>query len=116
PEPGVAEAMRTYIAIRMLAAPLTLSNYALLGYVLGRGEGGFGLLLQVVINGANIVLSVWLGLVLGWKLEGVAWGTVGGELAGTLAGLAIVRARFGKAPPAGRARIFDFAATRRMVS
>jgi putative MATE family efflux protein len=116
PEPGVAEAMRTYIAIRMFAAPLSLINYALLGYVLGRGEGGLGLLLQIVVNGANIVLSVWLGLVLGWKLQGVAWGTVGGELAGTLAGLAIVLARFRKAPPVGRARIFDFTAIRRMVS
>jgi len=39
PEPEVAEAMRRYIGIRMLAAPLTLINFSILGYVLGRGEG-----------------------------------------------------------------------------
>ena len=82
PEPRVADAMRTYVGIRMFAAPLTLLNYAILGYVLGRGEGAFGLLLQMVLNGANIALSIWLGLHLGWGIEGVAWGTVGGELIG----------------------------------
>ena len=31
-------------------------NYAILGYVLGRGEGRLGLLLQLVLNGVNIAL------------------------------------------------------------
>lgn len=116
PEPGVLAAMEIYIAIRMLAAPLTLINYALLGYVLGRGEGGFGLLLQIVVNGVNIALSIWFGLMLDWGLEGVAWGTVGGEFAGVLVGMAIVAVRFRKAPPIGWKRVLDFAAIRRMMS
>ena len=67
--------------IRLLAAPFALINYAVLGYVLGRGEGTLALLLQLVLNGINIVLSIVLGLHLGWGVAGVAWGTFGGELA-----------------------------------
>ena len=89
-EPRVIEAMDTYIRIRLLGAPFSLINYAILGYVLGRGEGALALLLQLVLNGINIVLSILLGLHLGWGVAGVAWGTVGGELAAMLLGLAIV--------------------------
>ncbi|TIS64306.1 MAG: MATE family efflux transporter, partial [Mesorhizobium sp.] len=45
-EPRVSAAMSVYIRIRLLAAPFSLINYAILGYVLGRGEGGLGLMLQ----------------------------------------------------------------------
>lgn len=110
PGPGVAEAMAAYIAIRVLSAPLALVNYALLGYVLGRGEGGTGLLLQFVLNGTNIALSIVLGLVLGWGIAGVAWGTVFGELAGFLVGAAIVLSRFRRAGPVPRERLTDLAA------
>src|SRR5690606_11172645 len=47
---GVGDAMETYVRIRMLGAPLSLINYAILGYVLGRGEGALGLILQLVLN------------------------------------------------------------------
>ena len=75
-EPRVSEAMAVYIRIRLLAAPFSLINYAILGYVLGRGEGGLGLVLQLVLNGINIVLCFLLGLKLGWGVAGVAWATV----------------------------------------
>lgn len=116
PESRVAEAMRTYIAIRMLAAPLTLVNYTVLGYVLGRGEGAFGLLLQAALNGTNIALSIYLGLVLGWGIEGVAWGTVGGELVGAAFGMAIVLTRFRRAPPLALKHLFDLEPVRRMIA
>ncbi|TIU83152.1 MAG: hypothetical protein E5W03_14390, partial [Mesorhizobium sp.] len=71
-EPRVSAAMSVYIRIRLLAAPFSLINYAILGYVLGRGEGGLGLMLQAVLNGINIVLCFLLGLELGWGVAGVA--------------------------------------------
>ncbi|CAG1006495.1 partial DNA damage-inducible protein F, partial [Rhizobiaceae bacterium] len=72
-EPRVNEAMATYIGIRILAAPFALANYAILGYVLGRGEAGLGLALQVVLNGTNVALSILFGLEFGWQIAGVAW-------------------------------------------
>lgn len=115
-EEGVNRAMDTYVRIRLLAAPFSLVNYAILGYVLGRGEGGFGLLLQLVLNGVNIVLSILLGLELGWGIAGVAWGTVGGELAAMLLGLLIVSRRFRATPHLPARRIFDMPALFAMLS
>lgn len=115
-EPRVTGAMQTYVGIRFLASPLSLINYVVLGYVLGRGEGRLGLLLQLLLNGSNIVLSVWLGYVLGWGVAGVAWGTFGGEGIAALVGMAIVLRRFGKLPRLARIEIFDLAALRQMLS
>lgn len=114
--PRVNEAMDTYVRIRLLGAPFSLINYAILGYVLGRGEGGLGLFLQLVLNGVNIVLSVLLGLKLGWGISGVAWGTVSGEFFAMLVGLTIICRRFWTAPRLARSRIFDLQAFRRMMA
>ncbi|WP_192183302.1 MATE family efflux transporter [Mesorhizobium amorphae] len=115
-EPRVSEAMAVYIRIRLLAAPFSLINYAILGYVLGRGEGGLGLMLQAVLNGINIVLCFLLGLELGWGVTGVAWATVTGEFLAMLLGLTIVVRRFRAAPRLPRHRILDMTAFRHMLS
>jgi putative MATE family efflux protein len=115
-EPRVTGAMHLYIGIRMLAAPFSLINYAVLGYVLGRGQGGLGLMLQVVLNGTNIILCILLGLELGWGVAGVAWASVGGEFAATIIGMSYVLRRFRKLPLLPRSRLMDMAAFLRMVS
>ncbi|WP_295808816.1 MATE family efflux transporter [uncultured Nitratireductor sp.] len=115
-DPAVAAAMSAYVSIRIFAAPISLINYAILGYVLGRGEGALGLVLQIILNGANIALSVFLALSLGWGIEGVAWGTVGGEAAGMLAGVVILAWRFRQGPRVSLRRIFDSSQIVRMVA
>ena len=115
-EPRVNEALDTYVRIRLLGAPFALINYAILGYVLGRGEGGLGLLLQIVLNGINIVLAIFLGLQLGWGVWGVAWATVAGELVAVLLGLAIVLRRFGRTSRLSRDRILDATAFGLMIA
>ncbi|WHO72998.1 MATE family efflux transporter [Rhizobium sp. BT03] len=104
---AIAEATSTYFSIRILAAPAALANYAILGFVLGRGQGKIGLLLQAIINGINILLSIYLGLTLGWGVAGVAWGTMAGETAGALTGLFIVLSGFAKADRPAWAEIFS---------
>lgn len=93
----VATAASSYFTIRILAAPLTLANYTLLGSVLGRGRGTVGLILQILLNGTNIVMSIWLGIGLDLGITGVAWGTVIGEAVAFLAGLVYVLGSFGGA-------------------
>lgn len=115
-DPRVNEVMDTYIRTRMLGAPLSLLNYAILGYVLGRGEGGLGLLLQLVLNGVNIGLSILLGLELGWGVAGVAWGTVGGESCAALLGMAILARRFRGMPAVRKARLLDLGAFARLMA
>ncbi len=116
PEKAVVDAMHIYIAIRMLAAPMTLINFTLLGYVLGRGEGTLGLGLQLLLNGANISLSLWLGLHLGWGIEGVAWGTVGGESIAAIVGLAIVSRRMRGDQRPARREVFHVGSILRLLS
>ncbi|MEX0345233.1 MAG: MATE family efflux transporter [Rhizobiaceae bacterium] len=89
----VTAAMATYVGIRILAAPISLTNYALLGYVLGRGEGVTGFALQLLLNGTNIVLSIYLGLHLNWAIEGVAWATVVAEVSALICGFAYLAYR-----------------------
>ncbi|OCP05071.1 MULTISPECIES: MATE family efflux transporter [unclassified Ensifer] len=107
PEPEVAAVTSTYFLCRIISAPAALANYAILGFVLGRGEGTIGLMLQTLINGINIVLSILLGLVLGWGVMGVALATVTGEIIGALAGFAIVYGRFDRKDAPSWAEIVD---------
>jgi MATE family multidrug resistance protein len=116
PPPGVAEVTSTYFMIRAVAAPMALANYALLGFVLGRGQGVTGLALQAIVNATNIALSIGLGLGLGWGISGIAWGTVAGETAGLVAGLVLVVARFRRADRPGRTEIFAAARLKALFS
>jgi multidrug resistance protein, MATE family len=115
-EQDVLTAMDTYVRIRLVGAPFALANYAILGYVLGRGEGRLGLMLQVVLNGANIALAILLGLELGWGVAGVAWGAVGGELIGLAAGVAVLAMRFRRAAWPTRKHVLDPAALGAMMT
>jgi putative MATE family efflux protein len=115
-EGELAEAAGTYLSIRALSAPVALANYAILGYVLGRGMGKTGLLIQILINGTNIVLSIWFGLGLELGLEGVAWATVTAEIIGCAAGFLIIRHGFDPAFKPSWAQIIDKTAISRLMS
>jgi len=107
PGPEVTDVTSTYFQYRMLAGPAALANYAILGFVLGRGQGTTGLLLQTLINGINIVLSIYLGLHLGWGVMGVALATVIGEVVGAIVGLVVVVRRFDSAVSPTWATVFE---------
>jgi len=86
PSEAVADATSRYFSIRMLGAPIALANYAILGWLIGLGRSGLALLVQIILNGTNILLSILLGLYLGYGLEGVAFGTIIGEAIAFLLG------------------------------
>jgi multidrug resistance protein, MATE family len=79
---------RSYYDIRIWAAPATLANYALLGWFIGIGRTDIGLVLQLVLNFANIALDALFVLVLGWDVRGVAAGTVLAECLAACVGIA----------------------------
>jgi MATE family multidrug resistance protein len=80
---------RTYFDIRIWAAPATLANYALLGWFIGLGRTGIGLVLQLLLNLTNIALDALFVLGLGWDVRGVAFGTLIAEAVAAAAGLVI---------------------------
>ncbi|MCJ9752994.1 MATE family efflux transporter [Neorhizobium sp. BETTINA12A] len=113
-DPTVAEVTRRYFAIRVLTSPATFANFAILGFVLGRGQGVLGLTLQIILNGTNIVLAILFGLVLGWGVAGVAWATATAEVTAVVIGLVIVSRQFSAADRPTRADIFDAAKLRQL--
>ncbi|MEM6713077.1 MAG: MATE family efflux transporter [Pseudomonadota bacterium] len=111
----VQAAVITYFSVRVLAAPLALANYAILGYFLGRGQAMTGLLLQTVLNLTNIALNIWFVLGLGWGVEGVAAASVLGELAALFVGGALIIRQCRKVPMPARAEVFERAALLQML-
>lgn len=95
PTPGVAAALAEYFHVRIWSAPFSLINYALLGWYYGRGNARTGMLLQLVIHLVDIALSITFVYAFGWGIFGAALGTVLGQVASALIGLALVVRHFG---------------------
>ena len=113
---AVQAATRDYWHIRVLAAPLALANYAILGWLIGLGRAGYGLALQLVLNGLNIVTSVVLVELLHFGVAGVGWASVTAESVAALVGLGVVIRLNREGPRPSIARIVDGHAFRRMIA
>lgn len=70
----------TYYAIRIWGAPAALANFAFLGWFIGVQNTRAALVMQVAMNGANIVLDLWFVIGLGWGVAGVAVATLISEV------------------------------------
>lgn len=118
--PAVAGPFATYFGVRLWSAPFVFINFALLGWFYGRAEATTGMLLQLIVHGSNIVLSIWLVYGLGWGVTGVALGTVLAQAVAAIVGLGLVlrqgggMGRIARALP--RADLFDTIALRRLFA
>lgn len=87
---GAVEAeTQSYFAIRIWSAPFALANYAFLGWFIGLAKTRIAFLLQIVLNGLNVLLSIVLVSGLGWDVAGVAISTVIAEFAAAALGAVI---------------------------
>ncbi|MEM8660014.1 MAG: MATE family efflux transporter [Pseudomonadota bacterium] len=112
---------RDYCLIRIWGAPATLCIFALLGTLIGLGKSRQLLIVQLFLNGINIVLDVLFAGVFGWGAKGIALGTVLAEWFTLLFAISVVvrllRARDQtRGPFWPRARIFDAKKMLRMMS
>jgi len=107
---------RDYMAIRVWSAPALIALYGITGWLVALERTRAVLVLQLWMNGLNIVLSILLGLKLGWGLEGVAWATFIAEWGGLALGFWLCREAF--RVPAWRdwPRVFDRAALLNMAT
>ena len=83
---------REYFDIRIWAAPASLGLFACMGLLVGLGRTREVLLLQLLLNGTNAALDVWLAGGLGLGVQGIALGTATAEWV-TFAAALLVSAR-----------------------
>lgn len=106
---------RDYMAIRIWSAPATIALYGITGWLIAQERTRAVLVIQVLMNGSNIILSFYLGLELGWGVQGVAWATFIAEWGGLALGLWLCRAAFAGTAWRTAARVFDVARLRHMA-
>ncbi|MCC7319508.1 MAG: MATE family efflux transporter, partial [Rubellimicrobium sp.] len=113
---GVEALARSYLAIRIWGAPATICLYAVTGWLIAMERTRAILLLQLVINGVNIILDLWLVIGLGAGVEGVAAATLVAEWGGFGLGLWLCRAAFAGGHWRERARILARDRLRRLAA
>jgi MATE family multidrug resistance protein len=104
------------VSIRLWSAPAVFINFAILGWLIGQARTMTGLVLQVVINVANMALTVLFVSVLGLGIAGAATANALAEYGGAAAGLVIVMASLGWRFAVPRAVILDRARILRTIA
>ena len=91
-----------YFYIRVWAAPATLCLMVLRGWFIGMQDSFSSMLADVIVNGVNILMSIFLALGIpgtsfhGIGFVGIAWGTVIAQYSGIVFASAILYAKYSK--------------------
>ena len=94
----VEDLAETYFFIRIWSAPAVFVNYAIVGWFIGVQNTRAVMILQVFMNGLNIILDLWFVLGLGWDVAGVAAATVIAEFTALALGVLMVRRELRRIP------------------
>ncbi|OED46558.1 MATE family efflux transporter, partial [Rhodobacteraceae bacterium (ex Bugula neritina AB1)] len=92
--PEVEALAHSYLGIRIWSAPAAIALYGITGWLIAQERTRAVLVLQLWMNGLNILLDLVFVLGLGWGVEGVALATVIAEWSGLGLGFWILRAQF----------------------
>ena len=112
----VEELARGYMQIRLWSAPAAISLYAITGWLIAQERTRAVLMLQLWMNGVNILLDLWFVLGLGWGVNGVAFATFLAEWSGLALGLWLCRGAFQGPSWRDPALIFARDRLRRMIA
>ena len=88
------EPLLAYCNIRIWAAPATLSIYVLIGWLFGRQNSLAPLVITILVNLVNILLSYILVYHYHMAIQGVAWGTTIAQYVGLISLLAYFGLRY----------------------
>lgn len=111
----VEDMARAYLGIRVASAPFAIAVFGITGWLIAQERTRAVLVIQVAMNGVNILLDLWFVLGLGWGVEGVAVATVISEVLGACIGLWFCRDAFRSHGWRDRARVFDPARLKHMA-
>lgn len=104
-----------YMAIRIYSAPAAIALYGITGWLIALERTRAVLVLQIWMNGLNILLDLWFVLGLDWGVSGVAFATFLAEWSGCLFGLWLCRDGLLGGILADRARLLDAVILRKMM-
>ena len=90
PTPDVCPLAATYFYIVVWGAPASLGLFTLTGWFIGMQNTRLPMVVSVLQNVANILVSLFLVYGLGMKIEGVALGTVIAQYAGLFTGILLL--------------------------
>lgn len=83
--------VQSYLSIRVWSAPAIIALYGVTGWLIALERTRAVLIIQVVMNGMNILLDLWFVLGFGWGVEGVAIATLIAEITGLALGIYLCR-------------------------
>lgn len=92
--PEVESLARDYMRIRIWSAPAAIAMFGITGWLIAQERTRAVLVIQLWMNGLNILLDLWFVLGLGWGVSGVAFATFLAEWSGLGLGLWFCRAAF----------------------
>lgn len=88
--PEVDALTREYIRFRIWGAPAALALFALMGCLIGLGHNKTLLIVQLLLNGLNIILDILFGGVLQMGAAGIGLGTAVAEWTAVLVAIILV--------------------------
>lgn len=92
--PQVALWAHTYFYILIWGAPAVLGLYGFTGWFLGMQNARVPMAIAIMQNGVNIIVSALLVLGFGWKVEGIAVGTLVAQYAGFLTAVGVFLCKY----------------------
>lgn len=105
--PQVESLARDYIGIRIWSAPFAISVFGLTGWLIAQERTQSVLIIQLWMNGLNMLLDFVFVLGFGWGVQGVAFATVLAEVSGAGLGLWLCRGAFAGEAWREWARVFE---------
>ncbi len=106
---------RQYMQIRVWSAPAAIALYGVTGWLIAQERTRAVLVLQLWMNGLNILLDLWFVTGLGWGVQGVGFATFLAEWTGLLLGLWLCRDAFAGVMWKAWDRIFDRVRLKKMA-
>jgi MATE family multidrug resistance protein len=88
--PEVKASGRAYYNALIWAAPATLLNFVLMGWFLGREQGGKVMVLSAINNGTNVALNYLFIVRYGWASAGAGWASGMSQYLMLLVGMMLV--------------------------
>lgn len=114
--PEVERLTEEYVSIRIFSAPAAIATYGITGWLIAQERTQSVLVLQLAMNGLNVMLDILFVLGLDYGVEGVAYATLIAEWFALFLGLYLCREALWIKFWEEIHRIFDRAKINRMVS